>query len=386
MSSRYLSPEQLRQLLALRHTLHAHPELPDLEAQTAATIAQFCRNAAPNAQIFEKIGGHGVLVRFEGAQSGHHIMLRCELDALPITETSQRPYASQNPHTAHSCGHDGHIAILCGAALYLSAHPPQRGSVTLLFQPAEETGAGACRMASELCTMGFSFDYAFALHNLPGAPLGEVIWYPEVYAAASHGLEVEYIGKTAHASEPHNAVTPTFAVIETISSWMELLKTPGLFNDFVLITIIHVEIGEEAYGTTPGHGFLRATFRGHRQDDLDKLHRMAISQMERIAAEHGIKTSWRLLDVFPATENHSEANKVIHSVACEQRLTLRQASAPLAGSDDFAFFTANTKASFFDLGAGVDQATLHDSGYDFPDALIPIGVDMWIGILLHFWR
>jgi len=380
MNSQWLSPKQVWQLVELRRTLHSAPELSDNEVQTAQTIVQFCRHVAPKAHIFEKIGGHGVLVRFDSEKKGDHIMLRCELDALPITETTQLPYASQNQHTAHSCGHDGHIVMLCGVALYLAAHPPQKGSVTLLFQPAEETGAGARRMASALRALDFSFDYAFALHNLPGAPLGEVIWYPETYAAASHGLEVAYLGKTAHASEPHWAITPTFAIVETIPAWMQLIKTPGLFSDFVLITIINVEIGEAAYGTTPGHGFLRATFRANRQDDLDKLHQMAIAQMEQHAATHGIKTTWRLHDIFPATVNHSDANSIVRAVAHNQNLSIRQAVAPLAGSDDFAFFTSGTKAAFFDLGSGIHQPPLHDSGYDFPDALIPTGVDFWIGI------
>ena len=381
MNSRYLSPEQVWQLVQLRRTLHTSPELADCEVNTAQTISQFCRNVAPDTHLFEHIGGHGLLLRFESSKEGPNIMLRCELDALPIIETTQLPYASQNPHTAHSCGHDGHMAMLCGAALYLAAHPPQSGSVTLLFQPAEETGAGARRMATELRALGFSFDYAFALHNLPGPPLGEVIWYPEIYAAASHGLEVEYQGKTAHASEPHYAITPTFAVIETIPAWMSLIQTPGLFSDFVLITIINVEIGEPAYGTTPGHGFLRATFRANRQEDLDKLHQMAIAQMEQIASKHQIKTTWRLLDIFPATINHPDANQVVRSVANDLHLSMKQANTPLAGSDDFAFFTTGTKASFFDLGSGVHQPPIHDSGYDFPDALIPIGADFWIGII-----
>ena len=381
MNSNFLSSEQIWQLVQLRRTIHAHPELSENEAQTAETIVRFCRNAAPKAHIFEHIGGHGLLVRFEGPKAGPNVMLRCELDALPITETSQLPHSSQNQHIAHSCGHDGHMAMLCGVALYLAAHPLQKGSVTLLFQPAEEIGEGARLMAPELRALGFSFDYAFALHNLPGAPLGEVIWYPETYAAASHGLEVEFLGKTAHASEPYNAITPTFAVMETIQAWMELIKNPLLFSDFVLITIINVEIGEPAYGTTPGHGFLRATFRANRQEDLDNLHQTAITEMEQIAAAHELKTTYRLLDIFPATVNHAEANKVALAAANDRHLSIRQASAPLAGSDDFAFFTANTKATFFDLGSGVQQPPLHDSGYDFPDALIPVGVDLWIAIV-----
>jgi len=381
MTRHFLTPEQVQQLVQLRRLLHAHPELPDQEVQTAQTIAQFCRNAAPHIHLWEHIGGHGLLVRFEGAEAGPNVMLRCELDALPITETSRLPHASQNHHVAHSCGHDGHIAILCGVLFYLAAHPPQKGSVTLLFQPAEETGAGARRMVPELRALGLSFDYAFALHNLPGAPLGAVIWYPETYAAASHGLEVEFIGKTAHASEPHNAITPTFAVIETIQAWMKLQKTPKLFSDFVLITIIHVEVGEPAYGTTPGHGFLRATFRANRQDDLDKLHQMAMAHLEEITAAHSLKTNTRLLDIFPATVNHPEANDVVRTAVQERRLSIWQATAPLAGSDDFALFTPHTKASFFDLGAGVHQMPLHDSSYDFPDALIPIGTDLWIAII-----
>ena len=381
MTSNYLTPEQLWQLVQLRRNLHAQPELPDNEAQTAETIVVFCRKAAPQAQIFEHIGGHGLLVRFEGSGDGLHLMLRCELDALPITETTKLTYASQNHHIAHSCGHDGHMAMLCGAALYLATHPPQKGSVSLLFQPAEETGAGARRMAPELRALGFSFDYAFALHNLPGTALGEVIWYPDTYAAASHGIEVEFIGKTAHASEPQNAITPTFAVMETIQAWMELIKPSGLFSDFILITIINVEIGEAAYGTTPGHGFLRATFRGNRQEDLDKLHQMAVAQMEQIAAAHHLKTIYRLLDIFPATVNHKEANNIALSAARSQGLSIKQSPAPLAGSDDFAFFTTEAKAAFFDLGAGCQHPPLHDSGYDFPDALLPVGTDLWIALI-----
>ena len=197
-----------KELVKLRKELHKNPELAGQEKNTSARIKNFIDNFNPDETI-TGIGGNGIAFIFKGSKEGKTILFRCELDALPIKEQNDFDYKSLVENVAHKCGHDGHMTILSGLASLFKNQKPEKGKVVFLFQPAEETGEGAKRVVDDKNFRRIKPDYVFALHNLPGFPLGSVAVKTGIFAAASKGMIVKLYGKTSHASEPKNGITPT---------------------------------------------------------------------------------------------------------------------------------------------------------------------------------
>ena len=207
----FLTDRDVAELTEWRHELHRAPELSGQEAETARKVAAFL--AATSADRIEtSIGGHGVAAVYQGAEPGPTVMFRAELDGLPIDEISDAPYRSTVPGKGHLCGHDGHMATLAALARGLGRQRPARGRAVLLFQPAEENGAGAAAVLADPKFQSLSPDYAFALHNLPGLPLGHVALDEGPVNCASRGMRIALTGKTAHASTPEHGASPMPAV------------------------------------------------------------------------------------------------------------------------------------------------------------------------------
>jgi len=192
-------------LAELRRRLHRRAEVSSKEERTAALIAEamsgFDRGTGPD-QVLRGLGGHGVAFTFSGKEEGPTVLLRCELDALPIPETIALEHGSADPAASHKCGHDGHMATLVGVAADLAERPLARGRAVLLFQPAEETGEGAARVIADPQFTLIAPDFAVALHNLPGRPLGSVVVRRGAFNCASVGLIARLRGRTSHAAEP----------------------------------------------------------------------------------------------------------------------------------------------------------------------------------------
>ena len=201
-----LSHDQLSYLTALRHALHRRPEVSGDEAETADRIADELTNLGAD-RIWRGLGGHGVAAEFTGASDGPTVLLRCELDGLPIREISDLPYRSEVEGKGHLCGHDGHMVSILGVAMHL-ARRPACGRVILLFQPAEETGAGAQAVIDDPRWAEIKPDYAFAYHNLPGRPLGEIGLRAGPGNCASRGMQILLEGKSSHAAAPQDGLSP----------------------------------------------------------------------------------------------------------------------------------------------------------------------------------
>lgn len=193
------------QLIELRKELHKYPELSGKESQTAKRIIEFAKRFNPD-EIISKVGGEGVLVIFEGEQKGKTILIRCDLDALPIDEENAFEHKSVYENISHKCGHDGHMSIVSGLIPILSENKIKKGKVVLLFQPAEETGQGASLVLSDAKFTKLKPDFAFALHNLPGFKKNQIIIKKDVFASASKGLIIRLKGKTSHAGEPERGI------------------------------------------------------------------------------------------------------------------------------------------------------------------------------------
>ena len=233
-----LSRKDIAELTDWRRYLHRHPELSGEEEQTAATVAAMLRESSPD-RIVTGLGGHGVAALYESGVPGPRVMLRSELDGLPIEDLGDVPYHSIVPGKGPLCGHDGHSTILAGIARILGRKRPVRGSVVLMFQPAEEDGSGAARVAQDPAFLQFQPDYAFAIHNLPGVPLGQVAVMDGTTTCAARGMILRLTGRTAHACMPETGLSPA-PTLARLMQGLTALGTGGRITvdpDFVLVTV-----------------------------------------------------------------------------------------------------------------------------------------------------
>ncbi|WP_299760543.1 amidohydrolase [uncultured Pontibacter sp.] len=376
-------PTALLELTQLRRHLHQHPELSGAETHTAAYLEALLRKYSP-AAIHSQVGGTGLLVVFnsKNPDEGPTILFRAELDALPIVEDNpDLAYTSKNTGVAHLCGHDGHMTILMGLASLLHHHKPSKGKFILLFQPAEETGAGAWDVLQDARLQQLNPDYVFALHNLPGWPKHQVVIKENVFAAASTGMIVELHGKPSHAAEPENGNNPGEAMAEIILKFNEMIRQKELFQDLTLLTVIHAQLGEVAFGTNPGIGTVMATLRSYQTADLHKLKELTRQSVEQIALKYRLKYKISFVEEFPATINHSKAVQLVRQAAEKLDLQVQEATQPFRWSEDFGHLTAKYNGALFGLGAGMDQPQLHHANYDFPDDLILTGASMFYEII-----
>lgn len=357
----------IQKIIALRRHLHQHPELSGYEKNTAAYLARFLQECNPY-KLYTGVGGYGIIAHFKGTRSGVSCLFRCEMDALPIKEESGVPYTSVNTGVAHLCGHDGHAAILCGVALAAAEQSStflQCGDLFLLFQPAEEIGEGARKMQEDIQRMGLRFDYAFALHNLPGKEENTIVLNSGIYAYASVGMEIKWQGHTAHAAQPHLALNPTPVIAEL----SEIVKQYDTATS--LCTIVHICIGEANYGVTPGNGEMHLTIRATQDNRLQQIQHEIERHVTAVSAKYGaFKTTITYHDPFPATVNDADANKIVEMCALKLKYKTEYAAHPQKGSDDFAFFTQQSKAAFFDIGCGENHPALHFPNYDFNENLL----------------
>lgn len=369
----------LNKIIELRHELHKFPELSDNEFLTSERIANFL-SGYKNTELIRGIGGNGIACIIKGKADGPSVLFRADLDALPIDEMNDIEYKSTEKGIAHKCGHDGHMAIIAGLADLFSKNPPERGQVVLFFQPSEENGQGAYRVINDAKFKMIKVDYAFALHNLPGFPKGNIILSDETFAAASKGMIIKLTGKTSHAGEPENGNSPAVAMADIIKQLNDLPNKKGLFSDFTLLTVIHARLGEVAFGTTPGYAEVMSTLRTYTNEDMHKL----TLACEDIAKENAQKSNLKLeieyVEEFPATVNDQEMVQCIERASGKAGIEYQYLKNPFRWSEDFAHFTRKFKGALFGLGSGTDHPQLHNPDYDFPDEIIKNGVNVFFEI------
>lgn len=366
-------------LTDLRRKLHQHPELSGQEKKTAAAIIAFAENFHPDG-IHYPLGGEGVAIVFNGASTGPAVLIRCELDALPIAEINDFPHRSVSTQVSHKCGHDGHMAIVSGLMPLLARKRPQKGKVVLLFQPAEETGEGALKVLEDINFKAIAAHFVFALHNLPGFETNAVVVKANAFASASKGMIITLKGKTSHAAEPENGISPALAVAELIQALTKLPQR-AVFSDFTLVTIVHAQIGERAFGTSPGHARLMATVRATKDSDMALMTAMAMEMADSVATSHRLKLEVEWVEEFPATMNQPECVDLIVAAAAENKLSVQQMTHPFRWSEDFGHYTQRYKGAMFGLGSGKNHPQLHHPDYDFPDEIILNGTKMFHSII-----
>jgi amidohydrolase len=339
---------------------------------TAKEVVDFLADTSPD-KVLTTLGGHGVAIVYESGEPGPTVLFRSELDALPIHEISGVPHSSLVPGKSHMCGHDGHTTILAALGRQLGRRRPARGSVVLMFQPAEETGNGAAGVVADPRFSEIAPDFAFSLHNLPGVPFGEVRLKPGVVNCASRGMRIVLEGKTAHSSMPETGTSPMLAISELMPALPALGTGTFADDDFGMVTVTHAAMGEAVFGIAPGSAEVRATLRTRQDERMENLCASAEALVTRIAAANGLSSRYDYHEIFVASVNALDAVEHLLRALDEEGVPHGEESLPMRASEDFGIFGRNATSAMFFLGAGERHPALHNSDYDFPDDLIPIG-------------
>lgn len=373
----------IAELVSLRQELHKNPELSGKEIKTAWHIRKYVNRFEPDLTI-EGLGGNGMAFVFKGEKPGPSVLFRCELDALPIDEINDLSYRSLTHGVSHKCGHDGHMAIICGLAEAIRKNPPENGSVVLLFQPAEETGQGARLVLEDPKFEEINPDYVFALHNLPGYPLNHILVKDNVFSSASIGLIVRLKGKTSHASEPEKGQSPAF-VMASILKKVEKYALPGIDPSRVkLITPVYARLGEKAFGTNPGYAEMMFTIRASSTSDFATLKQFVLRTLEKsvhqITPGDKLSMEYGWVEEFPNSKNDNDCNDIVLKAASQAQLSSEKLHFPFRWSEDFGHFLEKYPGALFGLGSGLKQPALHNPDYDFPDELIESGVNIFYNI------
>ena len=371
-----LTNHDLVQLTKFRRELHQYPELSGKEIKTAQKILYALKDMKPS-KIIDKMGGHGLAAIFDSQEKGPTLLFRAELDALPIQEKNNLPWASNLPGVSHTCGHDGHMTMLLALGRIISRNPIKCGKVVLMFQPSEENGQGARAVISDPRYEQIKPDLAFAIHIEPGRPFGYVSTRPGLMNCASLGLKITLHGKTAHAADPDDGISPSHAVAEFVQKISEFNNGDELSNNFRLTTVTHVQIGEQSFGISPGHASIFVTLRTSNDDILSQLDKDVRGLVSNISTQFKLTLDFEIFDHFAASINDKEAHDIAVNAMKSLNINYGSIGVPMRASEDFGIFGKQSKAAMLCLGPGEDYAALHNPDYDFNDDLIPVGTGIF---------
>jgi amidohydrolase len=374
------NPYTDRQLTEFRRYLHTIPEVAMQEVNTAKAVEHFLSVLGPN-ELLGGVGGTGVVAIWKGASPGPVVMLRAELDALPITEINTFAHRSLKKEVSHKCGHDGHTTILLGVARELHEQPPSKGSVVLLFQPGEETGEGAPAVLADERFQAIRPECVFALHNLPGYPLGAVVIKEGGFTAAVKSLIIRLHGKTSHAAEPEHGHNPALAIAEILQ--LETTLSKPLLDDphFFLITPVYVTMGDQAYGISAGYGEVHLTVRSWSEEVMEAAADRLLEAIRDIVSKHKLELETEWTHVFRANINDGECLEKVRRAAIECGNECIVRNTPFKWGEDFGCFTQEFPGVMFGLGAGENCPALHNPDYDFPDELLDHGIKLMTSVV-----
>lgn len=362
------------ELAELRREFHRFPELGFREERTKARVAGVLREAG--IEVHEGAGVVGVLREGSGNRA---IGLRADMDALPVEETETRGHRSETPGVMHACGHDGHMAMLLGAARALAAGRGFDGTVVFLFQPNEENGLGARAMIDEGVLERFPIEEVYAIHNLPGAPVGQVSTRPGLICSSESLFEISVRGQGGHASMPQagrDAIVIGAEIVQALQTVVSRKLPPGA-GAVVSVT----EFGTDGRrNVLPGHATLKGDARARTPEDRDRIEAHLRQICGGIAAAHGVAVDVGFRTEFIETVNAEGPTEAVVRVARDAGLETVENREPMSFSEDFAHFCAAVPGCFLLLGNGEEGAhgqPLHSGGYDFNDELLPVGADFW---------
>jgi len=370
----------LEKIKAFRKELHQHPELSGEEIETAQRVKKFLAKYPP-AKVIEGIGGHGLAAIYSFGGDGPVIMIRCELDALPIEESNLFKHGSTVTGVSHKCGHDGHMAMVAGLIFWIKEQTFGHGKIILLFQPAEETGKGARAVIEDLKFKELKPDYVFALHNIPGEPLNTIIRLQNNFSSTVQSLGILLKGKESHASEPENGINPALAISKIISQFDLFNVLEPEKTNFAMLTPVHIKMGQIAYGISAGSGELHYTIRTRDEGEMEKLKSVINKFLIQVCSQANLKFETGWFDYFPASVNDPFCNELILKAAETNHFNIKEKPFPYKFGEDFGWFSKKYKSAMFGLGSGENSPALHNPDYDFPEEIIPAGMAMFTSII-----
>jgi hippurate hydrolase len=363
---------------ALRRDLHMHPELGFEEHRTARIVCEWL--TALGIEHHAGIGRTGVVavVRGRNDGSGRAIGLRADMDALPMQEENEFAHKSRHDGRMHGCGHDGHTTMLLAAARYLHETRNFDGTAYLIFQPGEEGFAGAKAMIEDGLFERFPADEVYALHNWPGLPAGRIGITPGAAMAAADRIEITIDGRGGHGAHPHAAIDPVLVAGHMITAVQSIVSRNVSPIDTAVVSICAMQAGNPgAMSVIPAHAKLVGTVRTFRAATQDMIERRLHELIPSIAAAFGAIATLKYERIYPATINHDSQAEFAAAVAdaLVGRDNVVRNLEPSMGSEDFSFMLQAKPGAFARLGQGGTEGGcfLHNSKYDFNDAVIPLG-------------
>jgi hippurate hydrolase len=371
--------EMQAEIAAWRRDLHENPELLFETHRTARLVAEKLR-AFGCDEVVEGIGRTGVvgIIKGKSDSKGRVVGLRADMDALPIAEQTGKPWASKTPGAMHACGHDGHTAMLLGAAKYLAETRNFDGTVAVIFQPAEEGGGGGREMVADGMMERWGIREVYGMHNMPGLPLGQFAIRPGAFFAATDQFEIELEGKGGHAAKPHETVDTTVMAAQVVVMLQTIASRNIDPTKQVVVSVTSFETASKAFNVIPQTVTLRGTVR-----TLDPAVRsLAEERLKALvtgtAEAFGGTAAIRWMRGYPVMVN-AEA-ETVHAAEAARRVAGGCAEAPLImGGEDFAYMLESRPGAYILVGNGA-TAMVHHPEYDFDDEAIPAGVSWWVEI------
>ncbi|QHJ00646.1 amidohydrolase [Xylophilus rhododendri] len=378
-----------QEMVALRHHIHQHPELAFEEFATSDLVAQ--RLAEWGYAVDRGLGGTGVVGTLRRGGGSRVIGLRADMDALPIHEATGLGYASSVPGKMHACGHDGHTAILLAAAKHLAAEGGFDGTVHLIFQPAEEGLGGGRKMIEDGLFERFPCDAVFGLHNMPGFPAGKFGFKAGSFMASSDTVLISVLGKGGHGSAPHLSADPVVAAAHIVLALQTIVSRNVDPRDVAVISVGAIHAGD-APNVIPDKVEMRLSVRAFRPEVRAMLRDRITEVVQAQAATLGVRAEvdyrWR----YPALVNDEASTAFARQVALDWlgEDGLLPDLQPITGSEDFSFMLEKVPGSYFIVGNGVGEThgsggcMVHNPGYDFNDAILPIASSYWVKLAQEF--
>jgi amidohydrolase len=366
------------EIAAWRHDLHAHPELQFDVHRTAASVADKLKSFGCD-EVVPGIGRTGVVGVIRGHKPGDKVIgLRADMDALPLEEETGLPYKSTVPGKMHACGHDGHTAMLLGAAKYLAETRNFAGTAVVIFQPAEEGGGGGLAMVKDGLVPRFGIQQVYGMHNYPGMPLGEFAIRPGPIMAAADHIEIAIEGRGGHAARPHFAVDTVLVGAQIINQLQSIVSrnVDPLESAVVSVCMFHAGHTDNVI---PQHARLRGTARSLTPKIRELLQKRVTEVVEGTAKLYGATATVTYHHGYPVVVNHARETAFAADVAREIAggNKVNADVAPLMGAEDFAYMLQERPGAFIFVGNG-DSAGLHHPAYDFNDEVIPLGTSYWV--------
>ena len=372
------------EMIALRRSIHAHPELGFEEFITSELVAE--RLTEWGFQVSKGVGKTGVVATLKNGE-GRSLGLRADMDALPIQETTGLPYASRIKGVMHACGHDGHTATLLAAGKYLAQTRAFNGTLHLVFQPAEEGLGGARKMLEDGLLERFPCDAIFAMHNVPGYPAGHFGFYSGPFMASADTVTIKIIGNGGHGAVPHKAIDPVVVCSSIVMALQSIVSRNVNPQEMAIITVGSIHSGT-ASNVIPSSAEMSLSVRA-LTPEIRQLLEVRITELAKgQAASFGAQVHVDYQHCHPVLINHPDETAFAREVARDWlgEGQLINDLRPFTASEDFAFILEKCPGSYLVIGNGQGESgcQLHNPAYDFNDACLPIGASYWVKLAERF--